>query len=49
MLIGNPYELTSDDVLFNVYAQRSQLEEGQLPSEREKFFSRGNPVFIPRH
>jgi hypothetical protein len=37
----NPYEFTSDDVLFHVYAQRKDLTEGELEEARRQFFSKG--------
>ncbi len=43
MLIHNPYQYTSDDVLFGVYAQRNGLKE--TDEERGKFFSKGQPCF----
>lgn len=41
ILRDSPYKHTSDDVLFQVYAIRNDLTESELPSEREKFFSKG--------
>ena len=41
MVINRPYQLTSDDVLFGVYAQRNDLAESELPKAREVFFSKG--------
>lgn len=40
-----PYTLTSDDVLFQVYAKRNELTESELPSAKEQFFSKGQPCF----
>ena len=45
MLIDHPYQLTSDDVFFMVFAKRNEIEEKNLASEREKFFSKGQPCF----
>ena len=38
-----PYEYTSDDVIFTIYAERNGIENSQF--EREKFFSKGQPCF----
>lgn len=45
ILSGNPYVYTSDDVIFNVYALRSDLPKQGLEKEREAFFSKGRPCF----
>lgn len=37
----NPYKLTSDEVLFQVYATRKGLETGEIPDARKEFFSKG--------
>ncbi len=44
-LIDHPYQFTSDDVLFKVYAQKNKINGGALAAEREKFFSKGQPCF----
>lgn len=41
ILIGHPYEYTSDDVIFTVYAIRNHIPKDALDAEREKFFSKG--------
>ena len=43
MLAGHPYKHTSDDVIFGVYAARNKIGKANLPAEREKFFSKGQP------
>ena len=45
MLLGHPYEFTSDDVLFAVFASRQKIPEENLAAEREHFFSKGQPCF----
>lgn len=45
MIIDNPYQFSSDDVLFKVFAIRNKLMEGELGVEREHFFSKGKPCF----
>lgn len=37
----NPYTYTSDDVLFQVFAERNDLTSGEYPQAREQFFSKG--------
>jgi len=41
----NPYKFTSDDVLFQVFAERRDLTEGELEEARKQFFSKGQPCF----
>lgn len=41
----NPYKFTSDDVFFEVFAQRNDLTENEHTEAREKFFSKGQPCF----
>lgn len=43
LISNNPYAYTSDDVLFQVHAQRNHLEEHQLQKAREVYFSKGQP------
>jgi hypothetical protein len=45
LLHQNPYRLTSDDVLFQVFALRSDLTKSEYPKERAEFFSKGQPCF----
>ncbi|KAA9349008.1 DUF6157 family protein [Larkinella humicola] len=45
MLSRNPYQYTSDDVLFQVYVQRNDLTESERPAARQQFFSKGQPCF----
>jgi len=45
MLSKNPYRYTSDDVLFQVYADRNNLTESEFETAREHFFSKGQPCF----
>lgn len=39
----NPYRFTSDDVLFQVFAERNDLAKSEYKAAREAFFSRGQP------
>jgi hypothetical protein len=41
MIIENPYQFTSDDVLFHIYAARNEVTQSELSSAREVFFSKG--------
>jgi len=41
MILENPYKYTSDDVIFEVYAQRHKIPGGQMKKAREEFFSKG--------
>ena len=45
MLHGHPYEYTSDDVLFAVFAERKGISEEELVEQREIFFAKGQPCF----
>lgn len=37
----NPYKFTSDDVLFQVFADKNDLTKSEYPAAREQFFSKG--------
>ncbi|MES2628646.1 MAG: DUF6157 family protein [Bacteroidota bacterium] len=41
LLAKHPYKYTSDDVLFQVYADRNGLTSTEYPQAREQFFSKG--------
>jgi hypothetical protein len=43
MISKHPYKYTSDDVLFQVYAERNDLTKSELANAREHFFSKGQP------
>ncbi len=43
MIQNHPYQFTSDDVVFQVYAERNDLTEGERNEAREIFFSKGQP------
>ena len=45
MLYDNPYQYTSDEVFFHIFALRKELPEGELEEQREEFFSKGQPCF----
>lgn len=41
LISKNPYQFTSDDVLFKVFAERQDLTESELDEARKQFFSKG--------
>ncbi|RZM18630.1 MAG: hypothetical protein EOO88_40210 [Pedobacter sp.] len=41
----NPYQYTSDDVFFKVFADRNDLTEAEYDEARAAFFSKGQPCF----
>lgn len=45
LLVKNPYQYTSDDILFEVFATRNDLTKTEYKQAREDFFSKGQPCF----
>lgn len=45
MLMGKPYEFTSDDVLSAVAAKRKEIRNDGLTAFRHEYFSKGQPCF----
>lgn len=45
LISKNPYKYTSDDVLFQVYADKNDLIESEHKTARKQFFSKGQPCF----
>ncbi|PZD96728.1 hypothetical protein DNH61_05890 [Paenibacillus sambharensis] len=43
MIVNYPYQYTQEDILFEIFAARTGIAEGNQSSEREKFFSKGQP------
>ncbi|NJN55350.1 MAG: hypothetical protein HC804_11675 [Anaerolineae bacterium] len=43
MLHEHPYEFTSDDILFSVFATRKEIPDEELAEQRAIFFSKGQP------
>lgn len=39
----NPYKYTSDDVIFQVFADKNDLTKSEYKEARESFFSKGQP------
>ncbi len=44
-LIEQPYQYTSDDVLFNVFAERKGFTQAEMADQRDHFFSKGQACF----
>lgn len=45
MVYEHPYEFTSDDVLFSVFATRKGIAKEEWEQQRQLFFSKGQPCF----
>ena len=45
MLFEHPYEFTSDDVFFKVFAIRNEIPQSEWKEARQIFFSKGQPCF----
>ena len=45
LICKHPYKFTSDDVSFQVFADRNDLTESEYKEAREKFFSKVQPCF----
>ncbi len=45
LLVERPYQLSSDDVLFTVFATRKEVAEADWSAARAQFFSKGQPCF----
>ncbi|WP_352421571.1 DUF6157 family protein [Proteiniphilum sp.] len=43
LLNGNPYKYSSDDILFQVHAERNNIPEDEYSRARQQFFSKGQP------
>ena len=43
ILSGHPYEYTSDEAVFSVFAKKNNIAKENLNKESEKFFSKGQP------
>lgn len=43
MISEKPYQYTSDDALFSVFAQRNDLTAAELENARKNFFSKSQP------
>lgn len=45
ILVNNPYKFTSDEILFQVFADRNDLTKAEYKQARQQFFSKGQPCF----
>ena len=45
LIAKNPYKFTSDDIFFQIYADRNDLTRAEYNQSREQFFSKGQPCF----
>ena len=45
MLQEHPYQYTSDDVLFAVFATRKEIPQEEWDEQRTRFFAKGQPCF----
>lgn len=45
LIAKNPYTYTSDDVLFQIFADRNDVTKNESKGAREQFFSKGQPCF----
>ncbi|MDN3688345.1 DUF6157 family protein [Cyclobacterium jeungdonense] len=45
LISKNPYWYTSDDIFFQVFADRNDLTKAEYQQAREQFFSKGQPCF----
>lgn len=43
LIAEHPYKHTSDDIVFQVFADRNNLEKTAFKQAREQFFSKGQP------
>jgi hypothetical protein len=43
LIRAHPYQYTSDEVIFTIYAERNQVAPAQLAGKRAEFFSKGQP------
>lgn len=45
LLVNQPYQFTSDEVLFSVFATRKAIPEEDLEAQKTQFFSKGQACF----
>ena len=45
LIFNNPYKYTSDDIFFQIYADRNALPQVEYKQAREQFFSKAQPCF----
>ena len=45
LLSDNPYQFTSDEILFQCYILKNEIQKKDITRSREQFFSKGQPCF----
>jgi hypothetical protein len=45
LMSKNPYQYTSDDILFQIFADRNNLTKAEYKQARTEFFAKGQPCF----
>jgi hypothetical protein len=45
LMAKKPYHYTSDDIFFQVFADRNELTKAEYKQARKNFFSKGQPCF----
>lgn len=45
LIVKNPYKFSSDDIFFQIFADRNDLTKAEYEKTREQFFSKGQPCF----
>lgn len=45
LLFQHPYQYTSDDILFQIFAVRNNIPKTEYKAARKEFFSKGQPCF----
>lgn len=45
MMIDHPYQFTSDEVIFSVFASRNSFDASEWEEQRQEFFSKGQACF----
>lgn len=45
LISKNPYKYTSDEVLFQVFADKNELTQSEYEEAKAQFFSKGQPCF----
>nr|WP_199000286.1 DUF6157 family protein [Flavobacterium sp. ASV13] len=45
LISQNPYKYTSDEILFQIFADRNDLTKTEYTKSKEDFFSKGQPCF----
>ena len=45
IIAKNPYQFTSDEVIFECFCQKNDISENEKPEARKQFFSKGQACF----